>query len=628
MSLSSAKAPARKTVKVNHVFDIECGNWTRFRTGGFLSLDTREVFISHNEEELANRILALKGVAWAHNGGRYDTVWLLKWCIRLGLEAKISVAGSSIVGLRVGELVVRDSYRMFPLSLSQFAGAFGVHRKQGFPLACLGKGRCASRSCEGYCALGKRLTKRELALVDDYLRSDLRALAEALEALLHYAEVEDIDLSPTIGASAWAEAQRTLGIPDCPFSQAEYETIRQAFYGGRTEVYQTEAPEIHRHDLVSAYPWAFTELELPIDRRRGYGSEASKAFADGRCGVFRARVSVPIQHCAPLPVRIGTRVVYPTGEFEGWWTGLELRAALETHGASVQSIDAGVWGLSTAPLLRPFFERTFARRARVGTKTPLGKYEKLRPNSLFGKTAQLPETESFFVTRESPRMYHRATHPCYGGTLCQMRSFAGCCEHRCTGACGVMECVNLELGIYSETHYRIAPSAHVDWAAHCTAFTRVEWRRQAHSDGGIWELVYGDTDSIYSTGPRTSRIGEGELGRWDYEGRGVEFSAVAPKTYTFLRPLPDGVSGPLVRFARSKGQPNASENWSLISEGELVPDTEGVRSFKASARKGELFVRKDLARRVRRKAGWVGGRILLGTQTRAPTITEALERKE
>lgn len=628
MLLSSAKAQPRKTVKVNHVFDIECGDWTRFRTGGFLSLDTNEVFISRNEEELANKILALDGVIWAHNGGRYDTVWLLKWIIRLGLEAKISVAGSSIVGLRTGNLVVRDSYRMFPLSLHQFAEAFGVHRKKGFPLKCLGLGRCAQRQCEGYCALAKRLSRRQYELVEDYLRSDLRALSEALTALVDYAAAEDIDLCPTIGASAWAEAQRTLGIPDCNFSQSQYETIRQAFYGGRSEVYQTEAHRIYRHDLVSAYPWAFTELELPTERRFADGAEAARAFDAGRVGVFRARVAVPVQHCPPLPVRIGARVVYPTGEFEGWWTGLELRAALETNGASVQSISSGVWGLSTAPLLRPFFERTFARRARVGTKTPLGKYEKLRPNSLFGKTAQLPETETFHVMRENPRAYHRATHPCYGEVLCKMKGFAGCCEHRCTGACGVMETINLSLGIYSESNYRIAPSAWVDWAAHCTAFTRVEWRRQAHADGGIRELCYGDTDSIYSTGPRTSRIGKGELGRWDYEGEGVDFSAVAPKTYTFLRPLPDGVHGPLVRFARSKGQPNAAENWDRIDAGELVDDTNGVRSFKQSARKGELFVRKELARRVRRKEGWVGGRVLLGNKTRPPTIVEAMERKE
>lgn len=563
------------------VWDIETEAWDRFVVGGILHSDGR--YESHREPRaMLDALLSIEGDVWAHNAGHFDTLWALDELSRRTPipPVRLDSAGGRITRATIGRTVLRDSYALVPMSLAAAAplGGRGV-AKEGTGLPC----RCGA-GCGGYCAIRRGMSARAYRAVESYLESDCRVLAAVLDGVAGLAAEHGLSLRGTIGGTAWRSAAAYAGMEAARWTRGEYVLARSGYYGGRTQVFRPRAAHGHWYDIHSAYPAALVQADVPVGVPRTVaGREARDAYARGDAGIWQADVRVSRDDMIPpLPVRTGERLAYPVGQFDGRWTGIELRAA-EHCGATVEPRYGLVWRETARPFAawcRRIWDLRHA--AASGGRAAEAKWWKLLANSLTGKLAQHPESELLVMRADAPAL-------CAGAAPCTPR--------RCSGACGGWLPVGSGGRLWSRATWRVADCAHVAIAAHLTAVTRSRLLSRLRAAGA--DAVYCDTDSAPSL---RAMAHDDELGGWGYEGEFKNWEALAPKTYRYTRARDDAA------VVRAKGVPRADLGAfeALAAGGEVVVDTgvEGLR--RAAALGGPLFRRRLLRRR------WLGDGVHFG----------------
>jgi hypothetical protein len=570
-------------MKVSGTFDIECAEWSRFVVAATWE-PSRGVTVHETREAFVDFLLARPGLSWwGHAAGVYDSLLVAEEMRRRGIPCSIDLAGARASRIVGGKIVLRDSWPLVPLPLSQAVELIGETQAQlnSTLLPC----SCAD-PCGGFCSLTRAFKDRRVFRhVAERCASDARQLYLVLRRIVEIGASMDLDLRGTIGGTAWATARRRLQLPDALHGSSEWRSIRRSYYGGRVAVIRPMARRGSHYDLSSAYPAALATTALPAGDAVAYTRAAAwKQLESDRPGVFACRVSVPSLFIPPLPVREPKRIVYPIGQFHGCWTGLELREAI-ARGAVVESVQwAQVWPrglIQFEPLMREWWEA----RKLAGKQSALGAWLRLLANSITGKLAENPDKR---VARMFPDHIR----------MCEAK--APCTTIRCTGACGAMAQLDEWGQIWSVPISRPSPCSHIEWAAHLTASVRIELLRGMESQGA--NLVYADTDSVWTTDENTAPGVVGpNLGEWEYKAAFRDFECAAPRQY---------------RYTADDCRPITRTAGILVSAQEygrgFAKNDRGVLSFTeaAATRKG-LFVRRNqnwnLTDRGSRE-GWYGDR--------------------
>lgn len=565
--------------------------------------------VVESEDDYFGALMALpEGTYWAHNGGRFDTLWLVQTLLRRQADFTGALRGSAIIEVNVNNRSFRDSYAVFPEKLATVAQAGGAKKIdvgldctcrlecQGYcarlnvPCYCFCrnerkdscKTKCVCRpSCGGYCSIKRDMPREQRRKLADYLAADCEGLQSGLEALATYAARNDISLRTTIGASAWNTCARWIGLDTKrpAHTIGLYKRFRAAYYGGRNEVYGLESDYGNRYDIHNSYPAALSAMGLPIGDIRS--AKAGVAFANGCDGIYTAKVTIPECHSPPLPIRTKERLAYCHGSFSGTWTGVELRHALEC-GATIDEIESGVYCERSEKVLAPYADRVWALRQKAKKEESDGIYRwvKWLANSLTGKLAMQPTviTLACFDVEEGMK----------------------------PGETRILE-KHGKLIVAREVE-RVSSCAHVEWAAHLTSFARVELHRQLLAAGT--DALYCDTDSVYTRGSLTRRVGDG-LGEWGHEGEMSEWRCLAPKIYRYF----DKSKSSYV--VRGKGMSRLTAvGFDRLDAGEAWEVTDGVSTLKVAIQKGqEIFSRKKLTRKLAESGPYVGSRLKNGVET-------------
>jgi hypothetical protein len=517
------------------------------------------------EKEFSQAILETEGDVWAHAGGSYDHKWLLQSTKDDGTRWDISVAGSRIISARRGGLRLLDSNALVKISLRDFTKGLGV-QKSSHGLQCITPEVCGNE-CGGFCRFHRKMPRQEFERVREYLRADCESLRGAMQRLQSYGEEHDIDLTPTVGGSSWANAKRWCGLPDAELTLDEHLFARKGYYGGRVQIFRPQAESGNRYDINSSYPYALSVLELPWGRAyKRCGNYASSEFNAGREGFISARVHVPEVWIPPLPVRLWDRIAYPTGEIEGVWACSELRNAVAL-GTRILEIKEGLFWPETRRVFQPWVYKLWQLRKmdRHGKSGPLGTFLKFYLNSLTGKLGMKPALKQYILNPKTPQKNWEDVGSgvwSYDGPMVQKRNGKWVAGNAC---------------------------CHVEWAAYITAFGRIRWLHQAMA--GNNDMVMGDTDSVFCTGVRTEELGD-ELGQWQYEGGFRDFKAIAPKFYRFIPDAQEGIPQFTVK-SKGVGKREAGSFDQLFSRGAQTFRTRGMAGFKWASRHGSLFQRNE-----------------------------------
>jgi hypothetical protein len=606
--------------KIDAFIDIETEEWDRFVCGG-LTTDGETVSFFWDENQFGRALLALQGEIWAWNGGLYDTVWFADWAQKFGIKFQSNFAGTRIVGLTTGDINIRDSVALIPMSLQKASVAIGpaISKETGFDCRC-------GRNCGGYCRIRRDMPPHERSILERYLHDDVCTGWKVMERIFDHAERAGYELTSTVGGSVWRTAKATLDIgPATWLTGKDYEQARAGYFGGRVFVGHLLASSGHRADIHSAYPDALSRVALPYGEYATLrGQRAAKALENERPGIYECTVSIPESAIPPLPWRSpGERILYPVGKVRGSWTYLELRYAVDECGCRLETVHSAIVWSDEDVLFAEFMSQIFAVRSQFADNKAIAAWQKWFGNSFTGKLAERPDKERLFCNLEvSEIKYCNPANPRHWEL--------GCRWGRCSGRCGAMSPLAFDGNLWLQKYWRLSDCSHIQWAAYLTAATRIKWHRAAMTQDKGRGVIYGDTDSIYSVDRLPPDLYGDGLGTFGYEGALNEWLCLAPKTYRYT-----DENGKV--HCRGKGLPNIEPDvWEAFRRGDTVVTDRGVMGLRSAARANEpgvsLFRRKLIKRKRHgdlEPGHFVGDRRICadGIHTRAITVDEQLRRE-
>ncbi|MHA2066788.1 MAG: DNA polymerase, partial [Candidatus Thorarchaeota archaeon] len=97
------------------------------------------------------------------------------------------------------------------------------------------------------------------------------------------------------------------------------DTARKAYVASRVEVYEHECHNADYWDINSSFPYAMT-FDAP-----GEVAKVSDRYEEGKLSLCHARIKVPDCDLPSVPFRTqDSRIYFPVGEWEGWFSNIDL----------------------------------------------------------------------------------------------------------------------------------------------------------------------------------------------------------------------------------------------------------------------------------------------------------------
>jgi hypothetical protein len=166
-----------------------------------------------------------------------------------------------------------------------------------------------------------------------------------------------------------------------PIPEYRLDKIQEAYYGGRTEVFNfNKFSELRYYDINSSYPFAMLQ-DMPILDTWKNGVNIDKD------GITLAEVRIDnAEYYPPLPYRAG-KLFFPVGRWKAYFTNIELRTMNELcPGMSFRTIGGWHYDLSF-PIFEDYINALYVKKRDA--KNPVEKnIFKLLMNSLYGKFGQ------------------------------------------------------------------------------------------------------------------------------------------------------------------------------------------------------------------------------------------------
>jgi len=441
---------------------------------------------------------------WAHNGGKFDLLFLVEAARLMGLEQ----SGTARTDGRVihwmfkhnGTTIhCRDTQALVPGKLVKIAEAFQLKSRKQF----------SAQDYEG------DLFKRDTAFVRQGCLADCSMVLELVSTVESLAQGFGAKMGNTAAGTAFSILKAKIApakVPDHhldPELRFASEICREAFRGGRVEVFHHDPGFIlQEFDINSSYPKAMSGV-LPWKLKDFTNDRQAKIdFENGEEGVFRATVNVPKMSIPALPYLQDGSLFYPVGEWEGYFTAVELRYA-EKLGVKIDVKD-GVTYSSKKPFSEYIAEMYEIKRTSIGPKR---EFAKLCLNASYGKMAQMGA-----ITR---MQVFPSEHAAWDFGRGKATDYVRYRESVVTMPLEGKSCLFIQYG------ERLQPHTHFAIAAYVTAIARINMHK------GLLACdfpCYGDTDSVHARGPGKIKISD-LLG--DFKHAQKDFSAryYAPKLY-------------------------------------------------------------------------------------------------
>lgn len=307
---------------------------------------------------------------YAHAGGLADMIFLLTHLVndhRFKVDAAFSGSSAIIVKVKRG----KDTWT--------FIDSYWTIRA---PLAKIGK-------TIGMLKGEVKFDTDNFAELKEYNELDCRILWSALSAFESRLLNLGGQLQKTQASSALFLFRRAFLKREIATSAFINRVARKAYFASRVEPFRAKCVNANYFDINSSFPYSMT-FSCP-GNLIGSGTEIRK-----KCINFvRATVKVPDnEYFPPLPYRHGSSVFFPTGQWEGWFTDLDLELAEET-GASIINVHEALY-------FEPFddladYANTLYELRRKSTDEVDRMVYKFLLNSLYGKFAEQSEKTSLVI---------------------------------------------------------------------------------------------------------------------------------------------------------------------------------------------------------------------------------------
>jgi len=494
------------------VLDIETMNWTKFIVLGYFDgtnyLEFRKLshFVNFIKTKPDQNV-------FAHFGGKFDLLFIFEELLKHDVKiSNIIPRGSSILGLeftyKQNKVNLRDSAALLPFSLKSLAENFGAQTQ---------KKEWDHSKTKGY--------SKELS---EYLKADCLALYQCIEKFYDWPLIKASGPAYTTASQAMKVFRTFLKEPIQSFTNNMAEDMRPAYLGGRTEIFKPfyQGGKLYEYDVNSLYPYVMVANAYPIDR--GYDTFTRRRDC---LGVFRARVVVPSDlHIPCLGIVRDNKYIFPSGEFEGQWCGVELDYA-ESLGYKIQILD-GTEFKTKKLIFKEYVEALYNIRETSPKNSVSNVLAKLLMNSLYGRFGMNMQRENIgFELKE------------------------GVDEWR------TVKIKNKNVLLFREP-VTLNSFNHVGIAAHVTAYARIHMHKLMMKHPH--EMYYTDTDSLFTTAEMPTGKALGEL-KLEHTYDSACF--LLPKTYIATSATKKKIA--MKGFDRKKIQDFTFEDFTRAFEGDL-----------------------------------------------------------
>lgn len=382
----------------------------------------------------------------------------------------------------------------------------------------------------------------------EYVFRDVEITGKAMQVAEEIASRYGCDMKSTLGSLS-------VGIWNGPVIggwnwQCSSPEIREAYYGGRVELFATHAKSsrtegVYYTDINSLYPSTmlnkFPEAaDLWFDEKGLDDAERLLCSRKELYGVCHVDLEIPTDLLiCPLPVkREGSgEVCFPNGPVSGWWTVHEIRHALRV-GAKLRKLHTCYGSRTGVAYYRDFVE-TFYRLRQEELNKPEGErdegrtlFYKLLMNNLYGQLGMRGS-----VTRS----VHLTDDMVEEGEDGEM----------------VLTTPGVPFGSKLLTDVEIPLPDHVNYlhAAYVTSYGRLALMRYMEKVGPE-RLVYCDTDSVFFSWPKRRKMPfplTTNLGEMKLEDTLEYVETRSPKMYRYVKS--DGS-----RKTKAKGVPKRMQD--------------------------------------------------------------------
>lgn len=241
-----------------------------------------------------------------------------------------------------------------------------------------------------------------------------------------------------------------------------------SYYGGRTEAFArgklNKNDEYKLYDINSLYPFCMLK-KMPDPNSLRITHKNTLDYINNYEGVSYVSIFCPYMEYPLLPYRTKSKLLFPIGEFKGWYTHIELRKAIEI-GYVIKKVHKTHYFNEVCYPFTSFVNDLYSMRRSYPSTDPMHYVCKIVMNSLYGKFGQK------FVDKET--LIHKNNI-----TFEDINNFDKIEELN-----GFMRCVKSK----TEPSNFCFPI----WASYISAYGRLElykWITQSHA-------IYCDTDSV------------------------------------------------------------------------------------------------------------------------------------
>jgi len=347
------------------VFDIESRNWIDFEILG--AFDGREyrtftdvpTFLSYLDRKDHD------GFIWyAHNGGKFDVLFILEELLNRGQVRKIIDRSGRVIQLKCegkrAAWEIRDSFALLPASLKELATTFDVaHKKMDF---------------QDYSKISKR-SKKTL----EYLENDVFALYEVIEAFQNLSYVHDVQLTVASQALHTFRTQFLHGDLEM-MALPDEQLVREHFYsGGRVEVFKGWGT-VNSYDVNSLFPYAMIQ-EMPCGEVRHV-----RTFRPGLIGFYKVNVKkAPENNVGLFLYKDSTgKNFYVNGPGTYYLSSASIEYLKSVHGIQCD-VESGIVFTRREYLFNEYVDAFYSMKQKEKKGSALYLLSKLMLNSLYGK---------------------------------------------------------------------------------------------------------------------------------------------------------------------------------------------------------------------------------------------------
>lgn len=443
-------------------------------------------------------------IFYAHFGSIFDFPILLQELQeRPDLNIYPIMKGSKIIKLTIQDdnehrWYFHDSSALLNFSLDELTKTFKVGHKK---LEVVKKD-------SNYDKKLYELYKSNPKLVIEYLRHDCIGLYEILDEFKRKMLEIGGDLGLTIASTSLKTFKRGYQknvLYMC--SKDVNDEMRNAYFGGRTEIFRMYAPEIldkyyYYIDNNSMYPFVMSQYPYPVSKPNIVMTPPKNVYMEND-GLTKAHVITPKDVYIPiLPSKIkikqDTKLMFVLGEYDGWWDNALLRKAKDL-GYQITPLKSYIF--ETDYIFKDFVKHFYTIKENSENGTPMYLIAKLLMNALYGKFGQRQDSEFIIKDRDPDENEYE-----------------------------VIDFVDLDTGWTKVRQESKGKSFLPQISIHVTAMAQLvlfDAMEKIIEKG--YNIFYCDTDSItsdYENFPVSKKLGE-----WKLEKRLSSGIFILPKTY-------------------------------------------------------------------------------------------------